>query len=201
MGFTLRRFPLPRGFAAFRLRRTHLPSAQRFFRRRSVRPARRASVSGFTPPGIALRLHGVLGRQPPAPPLGFSPLGPACENLAPDFSGPPLTCLAAPRDYSRMKPAPQSVYRLSPRPARPSPECRSAETTLLGFLHLPVPDHLSPPVPGLLSSPPAGPCIAADSPTVFGHLRNPAEAAQDRPWVPSIATFVRLTIALDDTVF
>jgi len=42
---------------------------------RRVRPARRASVSRFMPGGIALRLHSVLGRQPPAPPLGFAPLG------------------------------------------------------------------------------------------------------------------------------
>jgi hypothetical protein len=35
--------------AAFRPGRTHVPLVQRYFRRRSVRPARRTSVSGFTP--------------------------------------------------------------------------------------------------------------------------------------------------------
>ena len=173
---------LPREVSpAFRLGRTHLPLAQRFFRRRSVRPARRAPVTGFTPPEVALRPHGVLGRRPPAPPLGFAPLGPDGEDLAPDFSGPPLACLAEPRDYSRIPPAPQSIDRPSHRLTRTTPECSPAETTLLGFSHLPVPDHSSPPAPGLLSSPPAGSCIAADSPTVLGHLRNPAEAVQDRP--------------------
>jgi len=40
--------------AAFRPGRTHIPLAQRYFRRRSVRPARRASVSGFTLSGNTL---------------------------------------------------------------------------------------------------------------------------------------------------
>jgi hypothetical protein len=66
---------------AFQSGRTHLPLARRFFRRRSVRPARRASVSGFVPLGIALRPPGVLGRRSPAPPLGFAPAGYADEDL------------------------------------------------------------------------------------------------------------------------
>jgi hypothetical protein len=102
--------------------RTHIPLAQRFFRRRSVRPARRASVSGFTPLGIALRSHGVLSRRPPAPPLGFAPLGFDNGDLAPDFSGAPLACLSRPRDCSRDDAAPQSIDRSSPCLARPSPE-------------------------------------------------------------------------------
>jgi hypothetical protein len=60
--------------AAFRPGRTHLPLAQRYFRRRSVRPARRASVSGSTPCESTLRPCRVLSRRPPAPPLGFAPL-------------------------------------------------------------------------------------------------------------------------------
>jgi len=66
---------------AFQSGKTHLPLARRFFLRRSVRPARRASVSGFEPLGIALRPHGVLGRGPPAPPLGFAPAGCSIEDL------------------------------------------------------------------------------------------------------------------------
>jgi hypothetical protein len=57
----------------------------------------------------------------------------------------------------------------------------------MGFLHLPAPDHSSSPVPGLWNSPFVASCITADSPTIFGHRKNPAEAVQDRPWVPSIA--------------
>jgi hypothetical protein len=91
---------------AFRPRRTHLPLAQRYFRRRSVRPARRASVSGSTPARIALRLCEVLTRQPPAPPLGFAPLGVICEGLALDFSKAPLTCLTLPGDYPPGWPTP-----------------------------------------------------------------------------------------------
>jgi hypothetical protein len=75
LGFTLRRFPLPEGITAFRLGRTHIPLAQRYFRRQGVRPARGASVSGFVPSRIALRSHGLLSRRSPAPPLGFAPLG------------------------------------------------------------------------------------------------------------------------------
>jgi len=47
-------FLSPQASTAFRPGRTHLPLAQRYFRRRSVRPARRASVSGSTPARIAL---------------------------------------------------------------------------------------------------------------------------------------------------
>jgi len=166
--------------AAFRPGRTHVPLAQRYFRRRSVRPARRASVSGFKPVGTALRPCGGLTRQSPAPPLGFAPLGFTCEDLAPDSSGTPLTCLASPDDYSPSRPTPQSVDQPSPCLARPVPKHRPAEATLVGFLHLPVPDHLSSPVPGLWNSPFVASCITADSPTIFGHRKNPDEAVQDR---------------------
>jgi hypothetical protein len=174
---------------AFRPGRTHVPLAQRYFRRRSVRPARRASVSGSTPVRIALRPCGGLARQPPAPPLGFPPLGLACEDLAPDFSRTPLTCFASPGDCSPGQITPQSIDQPSLCLTRPVPEYRPAEATLMGFPHLPAPDHSSCPVPGLWNSPLDGPCITADSPSILGHRRNPAEAVQDRPWVPNIATF------------
>jgi hypothetical protein len=118
LGFTLRRFHLPGGFTAFRPERTHLPLAQRFFRRRSVRPARRASVSGFLPPGSALRPRGVLSRRPPAPPLGFPPLGSSGDSLDPSFLGSPLTRFAGSGDYSPNPSAPQSIDRPTPRLAR-----------------------------------------------------------------------------------
>jgi hypothetical protein len=68
---------------------------------------------------------------------------------------------------------------------RRAPECTPGETTLMGFLHLPDPDHSGGAVPGLWSSPSGGSHIAVDSPTVFGHRLHPAEAVPDRPWVPS----------------
>jgi hypothetical protein len=132
LGFTLRRFLLPRGFQAFQSGRTHLPLPQWCFRRRSVESAHRGSVSGFTPLGMALQSHGVLIRRPPGASLGFCPSRVPCEDLGPDFSGPPLTCLARPRDYSRSQPAPQSFDRPSPRLARPVPEYPPAEATLNG---------------------------------------------------------------------
>ena len=120
--------------AAFRPGRTHIPLAQRYFRRRSVRPARGASVSGFTPHRSASRPCGVLSRRPPAPPLGFSPLGLSGENLDPDFSEPPLACLARPDDHSPNRPTPQSIIRLSPRLARPLPKHRTGRSNPSGVL-------------------------------------------------------------------
>ena len=65
----------------FQSGRTHVPLARRLFRRRNVRPARQASVSGFVPLLVACRSHGVLGRGSLAPPLGFAPTGSTSENL------------------------------------------------------------------------------------------------------------------------
>jgi len=127
----------------FQSGRTHLPLASRLFRRRNVRPARQASVSGFAPLGIALRPHGVLGRGSPAPPLGFRPCRVCYRRPWSDFSDAPLTCLVGPVDFSTDRPAPQSLNRSRLRLARPIPEYQPAEATLLGFLHLPAPDHSS----------------------------------------------------------
>jgi len=74
-------FPFPKASAVFQPGRTHVPLTRRLFRRRSVEPARRASVPGSTPSGSALRPGGFLSRRPPAPPLGFPPLGPAVKAL------------------------------------------------------------------------------------------------------------------------
>jgi len=127
--------------ATFQSGRTHLPLARRLFRRRSVRPARRASVSGSIPPEIALRPHGVLGRRSPAPPLGFAPSGPVGKDLG-------LTSQAL---LSRAWHSSPITRRVSPHlrvsiglrfcPTRLIPGHQSAETTLLGFSHLPAPDH------------------------------------------------------------
>jgi hypothetical protein len=118
--------------AAFRPGRTHIPLAQRYFRRRSVRPARRTSVSGFTPSESTLRPCGGLSRRPPAPPLGFSPLRLPREDLDPDFSRSPLTCLARHGDRSPSRPAPQSIARPSLRLARPIPKYRTGRDSPYG---------------------------------------------------------------------
>lgn len=60
--------------ATYRLPPSLLPT-------RNVGPADGAAVPGSIPSGSALRPHGCLNRRPPAPSLGFSPLGPACGNL------------------------------------------------------------------------------------------------------------------------
>jgi hypothetical protein len=93
-------FPFRKASAIFRPGRTHLPLAQRFLRRRSVRPARQASVSGIAPPGSALRSHRFLSRRSPAPPMGFTSLGQASKGLDRDFSQPPLSRLAGRNDRS-----------------------------------------------------------------------------------------------------
>jgi hypothetical protein len=43
-------------------------------------------------------------------------------------------------------------------------------TTLLGFLHLPAPEHSRSSASGLLGSPRVASCITADYPTLFGRL-------------------------------
>jgi hypothetical protein len=118
--------------AAFRPGRTRIPLAQRYFRRRSVRPARRASVSGFTPHESTLRPCGVLSRRSPAPPLGFAPLGLSCEDLDPDFSESPLARLACPGDHSPDRSAPQSLSRPPPCLARPIPKYRTGRSSPYG---------------------------------------------------------------------
>jgi hypothetical protein len=109
-------FPFQKVSTAFRPGRTHLPLARRLFRRRSVEPARRASVPGSMPPESALRSDRFLSRQPPAPPLGFAPLGCSGECLDPGFPASPLSRFMDPDDCSSGPPAPQSIDQPSPRP-------------------------------------------------------------------------------------
>jgi len=84
------------------------------------------------------------------------------ESLSLDFSRPPLTRFADPGSYPPNPPAPQSIDRPSPHSPRHAPECIPAGATLMGFVHLPAPDHSDPSVPGLLSSPFTASHITAD---------------------------------------
>jgi len=118
--------------ATFRPGRTHIPLTQRYFRRRSVRPARRASVSGSTSCESALRSCRFLSRRPLAPPLGFSPLGFTYGDLDPDFSRPPLACLTCSDDHSSNRPAPQSLSRPPSCFARPTPKHRTGRNNPSG---------------------------------------------------------------------
>jgi hypothetical protein len=91
---------------------------------------------GFKPP-TAGASHGVCPSR-------------AChESLGLDFSGPPLTRFTGSGDYSPNSPAPQSVNRLSLRSAQHAPKYAPAEATLVGFLHLPDPEHSGTPASGL----------------------------------------------------
>ena len=68
---------------------------------------------------------GLLSRQPPAPPMGFAPLGPACKDLDGDFSAISSHTLHRFGDYSPNPPASQSIYGPLPRLTRPSTEVHS----------------------------------------------------------------------------
>lgn len=134
---------------------------------------------------------GVLNRHPLAPPMGFAPLGPACEGLDGDCSAISShtlhgfwRLLAESAGASECQSASDSPQPTARRNAHP------VETTLVRFSHLPDPEHSSGTTPGLLSSPFAGSCIAADSPTILRRpLPHPTGVVQDQPWVPSTATF------------
>jgi len=106
----------------------------------SDRPDKTA-VSGFIPPGSALRPFGGLDRQSPAPPMGFAPLGPpakALTRISPDLLSHASRILAiAHRIRRRLR------VSLNPCLASPeyTPECDPAEAALMGFLHQSDPDH------------------------------------------------------------
>jgi len=65
-----------------------------------------------------------------------------------------------------------SEYRSALAPLHPTAHRSTQPTgaTLMGFLHLPAPEHSRSSAPGLLSSPRVASCITADCPTLFGRL-------------------------------
>jgi len=143
-------FPSRQVSRPFSRKRTHVPSTQRLFRRRSAEPVRRVPVPGSIPSESTWRPHGVLSRRPLEPPLGFAPLGLDCEDLDHDFSRSPLTRFAKPWRLLAES-AGASEYRSASAPPRPTTH-RSvppAEATLMGFLHLPAPEHSGQTCPGL----------------------------------------------------
>jgi len=152
VGFTLRRFPPPRGRQNF--------SALTEPTCRSIRSVTPPSKRQIGPIGLGFWVHSSRGClaatrrfRPTATgaSLGVCPFRAFHEDLGPDFSGPPLTCFTCPGDCSPGRLAPQSLYRSSLRLARQTPKRRPAEATLVGFVHLPTPDHSSFTVPGLMN--------------------------------------------------
>jgi len=65
-------------------------------RRRSVRPAQQASVSGLHPSRSPLRSDGGLARRSPDAPMGLALLGFSGRSLDRDFARSPLTRFADP---------------------------------------------------------------------------------------------------------
>jgi hypothetical protein len=168
LGFSLRRFPLPRGFSSVSAEKDpHTVDLQ-------VTPAPkcrtgRAGLSfwGHTS-WKCLATDGCLSRRSPAPPLGFTPPGPSRESLDQGFSRSPLTRFADPAIAHRIHRRPRVSIGSRLAPTSLAPECTPAEATLLGFPHRPHPDHSSSPPPGLLSSPRTASHIAADFPVLLG---------------------------------
>jgi hypothetical protein len=143
-------FPSREALPAFRPEGARIPLCPAvFLPPEGARPARRTSVSGLTPPESALRSRGVLVRRPPAPPMGFAPLGPATKALA--WTSPGLLSHASrareitPRTRRRLRVS----IGLRLAPPGDVPKHTPTEATLVGFLHLPAPEHSSTPASGL----------------------------------------------------
>ena len=168
LGFSLRRFPLPRGFVSVSAGKDpHTVGLQ-------VTPAPKCQTGRA---GLSFWVHtsrkclatdGCLSRRSPAPPLGFTPPGPSRQSLDQDFSRSPLTRFADPAIAHRIHRRPRVSIGSRLAPTELAPECTPVEATLLGFPHRPHPDRSNLAPPGLLSSPHAGSHIAADSPALLG---------------------------------
>jgi hypothetical protein len=149
MGFTLRRFPLPEDLAVFQLRGTHVPLGSAVF----LPPKRQ---TGLTNLGCWVRaLRECLATTRAFRPAitgashGFCPSRVRCESLEP---GSPQASSHELGSLHRLLAASHLPHRVSISlrltPPDDAPKCRSAGATLLGFLHLPAPEHLSPPCLG-----------------------------------------------------
>jgi hypothetical protein len=143
LGFTLRRHFLPRGSRNLSVRKNPPTVSPAFI----PTPKRQTGPTGL---GFWVRAsRGCLSITRRFRPmitgtsLGFCPCRVHERKSWPDFSDTPLACLVGPVDFSAGQPTPQSFNRSSLRIARPIPEYQPAEATLLGFLHLPAPDHSS----------------------------------------------------------
>jgi hypothetical protein len=168
LGFTLRRFPLPKGFRGVSTgRNPHTVNLR-------VTPAPKCQTGQA---GLGFWAHtfrkclanaGFLSRRQPAPPLGFAPSGPSRKSLDQDFSRSPLTRFADLAITRQIHRRPRVSIGSRVVPTGLAPECTPTETTLLGFPHRPHPGHSSITPPGLLSSPHTGSYITADSPVLFG---------------------------------
>jgi hypothetical protein len=168
LGFSLRRFPLPRGFNSVSAGKDpHTVNPQ-------VTPAPKYRTG---PAGLGFWGHtsrkclasdGCLSRRSPAPPLGFIPPGLSRESLDQDFSRSPLTRFADPAIARRIHRRPRVSIGSRLASTSLAPECTPVEATLLGFPHRPHPDRSNLAPPGLLSSPRTGSHITADSPALLG---------------------------------
>jgi len=154
LGFTLRRFPLPEGLRS--VSAVEEPTYRWF---RSVSAAKGVAAkrqTGLRNVGYWVRASRKclatdrgLACPPLAPPMGFAPLGPATKALA--WISPGLLSHASrareitPRTRRRLRVS----IGLRSAPPGDVPKHTPTEATLVGFLHLPAPEHLSTPASGL----------------------------------------------------
>jgi hypothetical protein len=168
LGFSLRRFPLPKGFRNVSAGKNPHTVSLNVTPAPECRTGRAGLGFWVHTSRKCLAIDGLLSRRPPAPPLGFTPSGPSCESLDQDFSRPPLTRFADPAITRRIHRRPRVSIGSRLAPTELAPECTPVEATLLGSPHRPHPDHSNSAPPGLLSSPCTGSHITADSPVLLG---------------------------------
>jgi hypothetical protein len=137
-------FPFQEASPAFRLGRTHVPFALPLLPPLMRRPG--PASRGFWARTSRKCLVTVRWFRPATTGAshGVCPSRATSESLDPGFSGSPLTRFAGSGDYSPNPPAPQSIDQPSPHSARIRTGVRPAGATLMGFLHLPDPDHSNP---------------------------------------------------------
>jgi hypothetical protein len=149
LGFSLRRFPLPQGFhgvSAGKNPHTVTPHVTPAPKCRTGQVGLGFWVRTFRK---CLATGGLLGRRPPAPPLGFSSLGPSCESLDQDFSQSPLTRFADPTIARRVHRRPRVSIGSHLASTGSAPERTPPKAALMRFLHRSDPDHSNSTPPGL----------------------------------------------------
>lgn len=144
MGFSLRRFPLPQGSTAFQPGKTCTPLAQRYLRR-TKRQTGPTSL-GFQVYACQDCLATARHFKPTATgaSLGFCPSRVVTAKTLPRTS-PELLSRAWPPLTVTQRTGPHLRVSIDLRRALPDQHrsAKPAKATLVGFLHLPAPDHSS----------------------------------------------------------
>jgi hypothetical protein len=123
-------------------KRTRVPLVRLDFRHRSDGPVRRTAVSRSIPAESARRGTERFKPTLASASLGFCPFRACCEDLGQDFSKPPLTHFAKPwRLLAEFAGASEYQSAFTPPCPTTRRNASPAKATLVGFLHLPAPEH------------------------------------------------------------